>query len=393
MKASSITSRQRMLAALGCQQPDHTPCSFMLFNALKQRSSDYFDFIDRQLDLGLDAYVQVPVRPPVVVNDYYNLHGLPVTYHPRVSVEEWITLPTEEEHPILNKSYHTPAGDLTVEVRQTPDWRWGRHVPFLDDYIIPRSKKFLISDPRDLEAFQYLLRKPTPTEELAFQNEALHAKQFADQKGLLLAGGWGVGADLCGWVFGLENMIFATYDQPSFMRDMLELIATWNRARMGVILEAGIDLFIKRAWYENCDFWSPTTWREFIFPILKADVDYAHGHGAMFGYLITSNCMPLLNSFSEAGVDVLIGVDPQFWDLAKTKATLGGKVCLWGGVNGHLTVELGTPEQVRAETRRAMDILASGGGFILSPVDNVRQDTPIADRNVRELIAEWNELK
>jgi hypothetical protein len=382
-----------MLAALDCQPPDYTPCSFMLFNALKQRCSDYFDFIDRQLDLGLDAYVQVPVRPPVVVNDYYNLHGLPVSYHHRVSLEEWITLPAEEEHPILNKCYHTPAGDLTVEVRQTPDWRWGEHVPFLDDYIIPRSKKFLISAPQDLEALRYLLRQPTPAEEMAFQIEAQDAKQFADQKGLLLAGGWGVGADLCGWVFGLENMIFAAYDQPSFMRDMLELIAAWNRARMGIILEAGIDLFIKRAWYENCDFWSPTTWREFIFPILKADVDYAHEHGARFGYLITSNCMPLLNSFSEAGVDVLIGVDPQFWDLAKTKAALGGKVCLWGGVNGHLTVELGTPEQVRAETRKAMSLLSPQAGFILSPVDNVRQDTPLANRNVRELIAEWNERK
>ena len=48
-------------------------------------------------------------------------------------------------------------------------------------------------------------------------------------------------------------------------------------------------------------------------------------------------------------VDVVIGVDPHAWDLARTRAELGGKVCLWGGVNGHLTVEQGTVAQVEAE--------------------------------------------
>ena len=126
--------------------------------------------------------------------------------------------------------------------------------------------------------------------------------------------------------------------------------------------------------------------------ILKADAELAHQAGARLGYIITSSCMPLLELFAEAGVDALIGVDPAAWGLTVAKEKLGGKVCLWGGVNGHLTVEHGTTEEVRAEVCRAMEIIAPGGGFILSPVDNVRENTTQACENVMALIDEWQRL-
>lgn len=381
-----------MLATLSSQEPDRVPCAFMIFGALKARCRDYAEFVERQVELGLDAFVELPPRPPVVVNDHYNLHGLPVTYDPRVEVREWVEHPTDEQWPIMVKEYHTPAGILRTEVRQTDDWRWGDHVPFLDDYIVPRARRFPVVGPENLDALRYLLVPLDEAQVAAFRTEAEPVLELARRHDLLVTGGWGVGADLVGWVYGLQNMVYALYDQPAFVREMLDIVAGWNRERMRVVLDAGVDLYIKRAWYENCDFWTPDAYREFLFPILKADADLAHEQGARFGYLISSNCMPLLDMFAEAGVDVVIGVDPAQWDLRTAKRTLGGRVCLWGGVNGHLTVEQGTPDQVRAEVRQALDVLAPGGGFVLSPVDNVREDTPRAWENVSALIDEWQRM-
>jgi hypothetical protein len=390
--ADKMTSRERMIAALDHRELDHIPLSFMLFNGLKSISMDYVDFIQRQCDMGLDAFVELPPRPPVVVNDYYNLHGIPVNYHPSVIVKEWIERLPDEEEPLMIKEYNTPAGTLRTEVRQTDDWRWGDHVPFLDDYLVPRSRKFLIDGEEDLDALSYLLVDPTPIEVSQFHRESKPAISLAKHRDVLLAGGWGVGADLIGWVYGLQRMLFAVYDQPEFIKRLLGMIADWNRKRMEVVLEAGIDLYIKRAWYENCDFWTPSAYREFLSPILKADIELAHENGARFGYLISSNAMPLLEEFVELGIDVIIGVDPAAWDLEITKQVLGGKVCIWGGVNGHLTVEQGSEGQIRAEVQRAIQQLSPAGGFVLSPVDNVREYSTSIQKNVEIMIDEWQRI-
>jgi len=91
-------------------------------------------------------------------------------------------------------------------------------------------------------------------------------------------------------------------------------------------------------------------------------------------------------------MDALIGLDPvedPRADFALTKEKLGDRVCLWGGVNGFVTVETGAPERVRTAVRAAVGQLAPGGGFILSPVDNITADSESVWQNVRALIDEW----
>jgi len=392
----SMTSRERMLAALSCQEVDYIPCSFMIFDALRMGCSSYEEFIRRETAMGLDAVVTLPPRPPIVKNDYYDLHCLPVNYHPEVRIVEK-TIPAEEgNHPLMVKEYITPAGTLRAEVWKTADWKWGDHIPFLDDYIVPRSRKYLVSDAKDLPALRYLLVPPTQAEIEQFGEDAKAAIQLAREHQLLVSNGWGVGADLIGWICGLVNLIYDVYDKAAYIQELLEIIYQWNKTRMEVILETGIDLYIKRAWYENTDYWSPTNWRKYLLPILKKETDLCHQAGVKFAYIITSACMPLLDSIAEAGVDCIIGVDPADWDLAAAKEKLKHQVCLWGGVTGHLTVEQGNEEDIRAAVRNAIAELSPGYGFILSPVDNIRYDAPDREKalkNVEIFIDEWKKRR
>ncbi len=386
------TSRERLLAALDCQQPDHTPCAFMMYKGLKNQCADYRQFLEAQMNLGLDTVVELPPRPPVVVNDHYNLHGLPVSYDPRVRIREWAET-NDTGGTWLVKEYETPDGTLRVKVPKTRDWPWGEHVPFLDDHIVPRARKYLIAQEGDLRALRHLLVPPTPLEIEEYQRDSQPYLDFARQHGLLVAGGWGVGADMVGWLCGLQNLIFMTYRQPDFLRDLLEVIADWNLSRMRAAFSLPLDLYIKRAWYENCDFWTPKNWQAFLQPSLRQEVELAHGAGAKFGYLITSQAMPLIDLIIETGVDVLIGVDPREYDLEALAAKAKGRLCLWGGINGHLTVERGTPGQVAQEVADAMQRLAPLGGFILSPVDNLREYSPEIEGNVKALVESWEKLR
>ena len=41
MTKKEMSSRQRLLAALSCQEPDYPPCSLMLYKGLKSICQDY----------------------------------------------------------------------------------------------------------------------------------------------------------------------------------------------------------------------------------------------------------------------------------------------------------------------------------------------------------------
>jgi hypothetical protein len=180
-------------------------------------------------------------------------------------------------------------------------------------------------------------------------------------------------------------------DQPALVSELLEMIHVWNMQRMQVILSARVDLFIRRAWYEGCDFITPRFYRNAILPRLKAEVELSHSYGTKFGYIVTSGTKPMLDYYLEAGIDVLIGVDPvqgTYTDMPLMKNKFDQRICLWGGVSGAVTIEMGTEEQVRSETRKAIDILGPTG-FILSPVDNITLDTPLVWRNLESFKEEW----
>jgi hypothetical protein len=197
--------------------------------------------------------------------------------------------------------------------------------------------------------------------------------------------------DMANWLCGMQDLMVLTIEQPDFVDQLLEMIHVWNVARMEVVLSAPIDLYIRRAWYEGADFVTPRFYRESILPRLRAEAALAHERGVRFGYICSSGTKPMLGDYLEAGIDVLIGVDPiqgTYTDLPAMRETLGGRVCLWGGVSGAVTVEMGTAEEVRAAVRGAIETLGPEG-LILSPVDNITVDGPRTWRNIHAFIDEW----
>ncbi len=383
-----------MLAALGGKQADRLPCSFMIFGALRKRTRDQYEFVERALEMGLDAFVELPVRPNDpgrATHDHYDLYGLPVRFTAGIKVRDW-----GEKGKSANREYTTPSGTLSTSVAMTDDWVHGLRVPLFDDYIIPRATKRLVSTPRDLAMLRELLAPPTADDIAAFREEASRAKAFAEKRGLLVVGEWGVLFDAACWLCGMEELAIKGVEEPEFLEELLSIIGPWNLAREALLLEEGVDLLTRRAWYETVDFLSPDSYRLLILPWLKKEIAQAHQAGAKLGGITTSCNTPFLDMYLEAGLDTLIGLDPvqdRMADMALVKRKLGGKMGLWGGVNSFVTVEQGTADEVRKAVQDAARILSPGGGFILSPVDNIREDSPRVWENVKAFIDAWKELR
>jgi uroporphyrinogen-III decarboxylase len=387
---SEMSSRERLLRALNCDEGDYIPCCFMSFSALRKRhNEDMFALCRAELEMGLDSLLFIPAAGRPQRRNHPDLRGLPLRPHPEVETREWRAVGKGQD--TLHKEYITPAGTLSTSVRLSEDWPHGHHIPFVDDYQIPRQLKPLVTDASELPALDFMLTPPSAEDGAAFRREAERAHAFVKEHGSLLVGGWGVGMDMVHWLCGMQESMVLTFDEPDFVEDVLERIHQWNMRRMELTLSAPVDLYVRRAWYEGVDFVVPDFYRNAILPRLKREVDLAHEHGARFGYICSSGAMPLRDYHLEAGIDVLIGIDPvqgTYTDLPKVREVLAGRVATWGGVSGAVTVELGEEEEVRAAVREAMDALGPDG-FILSPVDNITVDRPQTWRNVDIFIDEW----
>jgi len=384
-----------MLAAIRGEAPDYVPLSFMLFAALRAERQDWFGHVEAQIELGLDAVANMLGFVPTAPTGHVDAPGIPVNFPADVSVRQWKEAPAGARYPVLHKEYETPRGTLSVAVNQTDDWKKGDDVPLLDDFLVPRCTKYLVTGEQDLPALRYLLGEPQPDDVQKCRELWQKGKRFAQEKGILLANGWGVGGDALGWLCGLENAVMLAVDAPEFLDALMDVISEWNRRRMELMLEVGLDLFVHRAWYEGTSYWSPALFRRFMLPRIEREVELAHEAGAYYSYVLTVGGLQFADLLLEAGVDVLIGVDPvqdHGMDMTALKATLGADVCLWGGMNGFVTVERGTPQQVRAAVRTAVETLGPAG-FILSPVDNVTAGSDAVWQNVLALIDEWKQVR
>jgi uroporphyrinogen-III decarboxylase len=387
----SLSSRERMLRTIEFQNTDRFPCAFMSFSALRNKvNDDFYKLVQAELDLGLDSSMFLPYLPRRSRLDHPDLRGLPVRFHPEVKVKEWQEQ-VDGDYDILHKEYRTPAGKLYTNVRLSDDWNHGNHIPFIDDYQIPRTSKPLISEPEELEALQFLLQPPDEDTQDYFTKEQQRAAAFSADKGVLLIGGWGVGMDMANWLCGMQGLMMQAIINTDFVEDLLEMIHQWNMERMNLVLSGNPDIYVRRAWYEGCDFVLPDFYQRVILPRLKKEVDLAHEHGVKFGYICSSGLNPMLEFHKEAGFDVLIGVDPvqgSHTDIKLVKKSYDNDISIWGGVSGAVTVEMGSEDEIKTAIRKAVDELGPEG-FILSPVDNITIDNPKTWKNVKTFIQEW----
>ncbi|MFC2029088.1 uroporphyrinogen decarboxylase family protein, partial [Chloroflexota bacterium] len=87
----------------------------------------------------------------------------------------------------------------------------------------------------------------------------------------------------------------------------------------------------------------------------------------------------LIEDFIEIGVDILNPIQTsagKMSDLEALKSTYGGRIIFCGAIDTQHVLPNGTPEEVRQEVKRVINILGRDGGYMLAPVHTVMNEVP-----------------
>lgn len=350
---TTMTSRERTLAAVCHEEPDRVPIFFRGVAALDHLWQNPFERVDVLLEMGVDDKVGIGIGPRL---------------HPDVTVRDWFEEGRDSRYRLACREYDTPKGALRAVMRCTEDCRYEDGVPLASDHNISRGVEFLVKGRDDLPKLAYLLQEPSREDIAQFRDRARRTKEFASQKGVLVEGDAGPGGDLAFFLCG-PNVFYLIQDDAEFGDELLEMIYQIGLRRMEIALAEGVDIVDARGCYETAPLWSPRLYDQLFAPRLMGKAELAHQAGAKLSYFSSGDFVPHMDSLLRTGVDIINAVRPfpgGVNDMRVLKERIGHRICLWGGLNPEEDIVRATEREV---CRSVMDVIrtaAPGGGFVLS---------------------------
>ncbi|MGB8646190.1 MAG: uroporphyrinogen decarboxylase family protein [Anaerolineae bacterium] len=364
-----LTPRERVLAALNHEQPDRVPIIMGTSNTTSLKMRPY-----RQLKAHLG--IQAPDR---YIYDWPELGS---------------ALPDEAT---LERLHSDARGVLD----RFPDWVYERnrtrepHAPWIDDWgggqveiesdvwypgVHPMAQATTL---QEIEAYPWP-DMDDPTRVAHVQEEARklrEANQYA-----IIGTPWLLFAfERAHAMQGMDVFLLNMGLYPDFAQALLWKIHEQCKKLMGHFLdEAGDNLDIIKIGddlgTQSNLMISPQMYRRFLKPIHADFIQFIKQRTkAKLFFHTDGDVFDLIPDFIEIGVDILNPIQTsagRMSNLPELKKRYGDKLTFCGGVDTQRILPYGTPEEVRAEVRRVIDILSPGGGYMLASVHTIMNEVP-----------------
>jgi uroporphyrinogen decarboxylase len=183
---------------------------------------------------------------------------------------------------------------------------------------------------------------------------------------------------------GMEKLYFLMYDHPETASLLCEKVTDFYYQVSANIFEAAaasIDIF-----FIGNDFGSQTgpllgvdLFERFAMPSLTRLADLGHRHGLKVLMHCCGGFRPLFPQMIRAGLDGVHALQPFCTGMepAGLKRDFGNRILLNGAIDSQGLIE-GTEDDARAHTRRVLDIMSPGGGYVAGAShDYILEETPL----------------
>jgi uroporphyrinogen decarboxylase len=365
----SMTPRERVLKAVSHEEPDRVPIVLGVSNATGIKMKPYRE-LKRLLGIEAeDAYLYRWPELGTAAVDEATLVRLGSDVRPVLDLEPAGVLERNAARP-PHADYLNSWGSGATEVRP------GEWFPM----VCPMASATTLEEIEDY---------PWPDMDDASRiahvgNEA--ARLAADGHYAIMATPWLLfPLERAFAMQGMDTFLMNLALHPAFAEALLWKIQGLCKILMGHFLDAlgdhvdiikiGDDLGTQESL-----LMSPAMYRQILKPI---HADYIRSirerTSAKIFFHTDGDVFPLIDDLVEIGVDILNPIQTsagKMSDLVALKERWGDRLSFCGAIDTHRILPSGSPDDVRAEVRRVIDILGPGGGYLVSSVHTVMDDVP-----------------
>ncbi len=364
-----VLPRERVLASLNHREPDRVPIVLGVSNATGIKMKPY-----RQLRrmLGVEAPDRYLYRWPelgTALPDEEVLVRLGTDVRGVWDLEPADVLTANAERPD-HSDYLNSWGSGAREVRP------GEWFPM----VCPLASATTVAE---IESYPWPdMNDPTRVAHVAAEAERL----AADGRYAIMATPWLLfPLERAFAMQGMDTFLMNMALYPDFAEALLWKIEALCKTLMGHFLEAlgpnvdiikiGDDLGTQESL-----LMSPDMYRAMLKPVHADYLAFIRSRtDAKIFFHTDGDVFPLIDDFVEMGVDVLNPIQTsagKMSDLVELKRRWGDTLTFCGAIDTHRILPTGSPREVADEVRRVIEIMAPGGGYMVSSVHTVMDDVP-----------------
>ena len=195
--------------------------------------------------------------------------------------------------------------------------------------------------------------------------------------------------ETCTFLFGLVKAMKLVRTNPALldaaMNRLLEYWKDYNTTYLGEI-GAFIDVACLNGDLAGQDgpLINPTFYEKHVKPVDMKLVKHIKSLAPRLklNYHTCGSVPAFIPHLADVGFDSINPVQISAYDMEPTslKQRFGNRIAFWGGLcNPQGTLPFGTPEQVRMETKQNVERFKPGGGFVAANVHNITAEVPAAN--------------
>lgn len=177
---------------------------------------------------------------------------------------------------------------------------------------------------------------------------------------------------------GLEALLVDFVEHPAFVHELLGTIADYNIAQTREALKYDIDaVYFGDDWGQQHGLqMGYRHWHTFIYPQLRRMYAVVREAGKQVMIHSCGDVDELFDDLVAAGLGCFNPFQPEVMDVFGLLPEYHGRLAFHGGLSTQRTLPFGSVEDVRAETRRLIE-LGANGGYVLAPAHDVEGDVPL----------------